>query len=64
MEKQFLCLTEENIREALEGELERGATDAELKAFIEYLEIDHGQWLNDNADSFIRDKLPLRGNPE
>jgi len=52
-------LTVDEIREVLEAQLERTATDEEVIAFIEYLEIDHGQWLNDNAKTFVKDKLPL-----
>jgi hypothetical protein len=55
----FLLLTGDDIREALEDQLERKVTDRELSACINYLAIDLGQWLKDNTKTFARDKLPL-----
>jgi arsenate reductase-like glutaredoxin family protein len=53
-----IIILKSDIRDTLKEYLERDPTDAELKAFIEYLEIDVGDWLKTNVETFISDKLP------
>jgi arsenate reductase-like glutaredoxin family protein len=54
-----IIILKSDIRDTLKEYLERDPTDAELKAFIEYLEIDVGDWIKTNVETFISDKLPL-----
>jgi Ca2+-binding EF-hand superfamily protein len=42
-----------DLATALEEALERTPTPEEIKEFFEYIGIDVGSWINDNARSFI-----------
>jgi len=46
-----------DLAAALEAILERTPTFEEIQKFKEYLEIDVGTWINENARTFVRDKL-------
>ena len=46
-----------DVKEALTGRLGRTPTKEELERFVDYLEVDISQWLDDNAKCFVRDVL-------
>jgi len=52
-----MYITGADIKEALFNELERLPTEEEMTAFKEYLGLDVGEWLKENARSFIRDRI-------
>lgn len=62
LEEKAITISRRTVKEELEHHLNqakkgRKPTEKEIQEFIEYLEVDIGQWLTDNAKSFIRDVL-------
>jgi hypothetical protein len=46
-----------DLKEALEEHLDRKATKVELKGFVDWVENDLGQFIEDNVHSYVQDKL-------
>jgi len=54
--RHAITIARTDIKDALADELGRSPTRKEMSAFKDYLDLDIGQWLKDNARSFRRDK--------
>jgi len=53
---QPIVIRPSDLREYLKRLLERNPTDEELSKFREWTERDVGEWLRDNAKSWIKDQ--------
>jgi hypothetical protein len=54
-----IVVTKKDCRDVLKEKLERDPTRGEIESFFDWLQKDVGQWLSDNAKSWIQDKAPL-----